>query len=64
LILELNKQPRKNKDHIKVLFKEANKLLKYLEKQGGKNPNFMDPINRKFNMFRKRLLKQLKNTSF
>jgi len=64
LILELNKQPRKNKDHIKVLFKEANKLSKYLEKQGGKNPNFMDPINRKFNMFRKRLLKQLKNTSF
>ena len=60
-IIELNKKPRKNKEKIKTLLQEAEKLSNYLEKHGGKKPDWMAPIDKKLNIFRKKLFKQQKN---
>jgi len=62
LIIELNKKPRKNKDKIKMLLKEAEKLSDYLEKHGGKKPDWMAPIDKKLNILRKKLFKSNKKT--
>jgi hypothetical protein len=62
VILELNKHPRKNKEKIKKLLKEAEDLSNYIEKHGGKKPDWMALIDKKLNIFIKKLFKQQKKT--
>ncbi len=45
-----------------MLLKEAEKLSDYLEKHGGKKPDWMTPIDKKLNIFRKKLFKSNKKT--
>ena len=57
-ILALNKHPRKNKEKIKTLLKEAENLSKYLEKHGGKKPEWMIPIDKTLNTFKKKMFRE------